>query len=214
MGHAVERRWPDATIACVASGPSLTQVDVDLLRGQVPVITVNDAVRLAPWADVAYATDHRWWQHHRGLPTFQGLKYSMGTSVGKRNPIAQHPDVTVLRNTGADGLELDPHGLRNGRNSGAAAVNLAVHFGAKRILLLGYTMGLVNGKHHFFGNHPSGLSQTSEALYVTFRRLFETLVEPLQAAGVTVLNCTPGTRLGCFPIADLREALASSEVAA
>ena len=41
------------TIVCLATGPSLTQADVDAVRGQADaVIAISDAVDLAPWADV------------------------------------------------------------------------------------------------------------------------------------------------------------------
>ena len=202
----VPRLWPDSTIACLATGPSLTADDVRYLRGKVPVIAINDAWMLCPWADVLYSSDRSWWPHYKGVPKFTGIKYGVGSGMGKANPYRNHPEITVLRNTGWTGLELDPSGLKTGRNSGYAALNLAVHFGARRILLLGYNLGHLHGKSHFFGNHPPNLQQTA-ALYPNFRRAFDTLVEPLNAAGVEVVNCTKHTSLQSFPCGDLREVL-------
>lgn len=200
------RLWPESTIACVATGPSLTESDCKYLRGKVPVIAVNDAHLLAPWADVLYSSDRQWWPHHKGVPKFQGLKYSVGSGMGKRNPFHHYPEITVLRNTGWTGLELDPSGLKTGKNSGYAALNLAVHLGATRVILLGYNLSHLHGRAHFFGNHHPSLQQTT-ALYPNFRRAFDTLVEPLKAAGVTVINCTKQTSLQAFPLGDLREVL-------
>ena len=113
----------------------------------------------------------------------------------------------VLRNTGDTGIEAHPSGLRTGKNSGASAINLAVHFGAARIVLLGYDM--TGG--HFFGKHPGRLNQGPAK--ETFLPMFRQMVEPLKALGVEVVNCTRTTKLDCFPTADLRAVL-EAEVAA
>lgn len=204
----VPKIWPGATIAIAASGPSLNEDDLDYARERgARVVAVNDGVRMAPWADVLYSSDRYWYPHYKGVPGFTNPKYGLGTSVGKRNEFHNLPDVIVLRNTGDDGLELDPGGLRNGRNSGYAAINLAVHLGAAKIILLGFNGGQKSGQSHFFGDHPSGLTHTSENVYATFRRLYKTLVEPLKSAGIEIVNCTDGTRIDAFPVARLRETL-------
>lgn len=216
--HRIERLWPGATIACLATGPSLTQEDCDYVRGKSRVIAINDAHRLAPWADVLFSADRQWWRYYDGVPTFAGMKIGIGSAPGKDNPFGptrQHPngpihpgypDIVVLKNTGYNGLETESNGLRHASNSGYAAINLAMHFGAARILLLGYNMGFLKGRAHFFGNHPQGLNQ-NEALYSGFRSSFDDLVEPLKALGIEVINCTPETSLIAFPVRDLREVL-------
>ncbi len=197
----VPRLWPGETVVCIGGGPSLTQADIDAcididLRG----IAVNDAYRMAPWADVLYAADAKWWGWHNGAPKFYGLKYS----IDGRDRVA-YCDVMTLRNTGWTGLELDPTGLRAGHNSGYQAINLAVHLGAKRILLLGYDMTLgTAGESHWFGEHPDGLISP----YPQMREAFDTIVEPLAALGVEVLNCSRRTALTAFPCVALEDALA------
>lgn len=198
-------------MACLATGPSLTQADCDLLRGKVRVIAINDAHRLAPWADVLYSSDRRWWPYHKAVPAFTGQKFGIGSGLQKRNPFPGLPEIRVLQNTGYSGIEVEPTGLRTGRNSGYAAVNLAVHFGAARILLLGYNMSHHHGAH-FFGDHPAVLRQNA-GLYPGFRRSFDSMVEPLKTLGVEVINCTPNTSLHVFPERKLRDVLASQEYA-
>lgn len=191
------------TAVCVASGPSLTEDDVAFCRGKALVIAVNDGCRLAPWADVLYASDADWWKLHKGVPSFAGLKYSCSESA------ASVPNVQILRQTGHDGLERDPTGIRTGRNSGAAAINVAVHLGASRVLLLGYDCATDRkGREHFFGPHPTGLRNGSP--YRLFRQMFDSMVQPLKAAGVDVLNCSRRTELTAFPRADLLVALSSA----
>ena len=108
------------------------------------------------------ASDADWWACYDGVPSFRGLKYSLEKRAVKWG-------VTVLKNTGQRGLERQRTGLRTGLNSGAAAINLAVHFGATRILLLGYDKGhSKTGPEHFFGAHPKRLR--SHSPYHRFRQ--------------------------------------------
>lgn len=190
----VPRLWPESTIVCLATGPSLTRDDCEYVRGKVDAaIAVNDAYKWAPWADVLYGCDAKWWYWHKGAEGFQGRKYAMQPQ-GKK-----WPGVDVLANTGAKGLELDPTGLRTGNNSGYQAINLAVHFGAKRIILLGYDMR----GNHCFGHHPDN---SRPPFHLCIER-FKTLVGPLREAGVEVINCTPKSALDAFPIRPLADVL-------
>lgn len=201
---SVPRLWPGSTIVCLASGPSLTADDAAYVCGRARAIAINTTYLRAPWADVLYACDWKWWSWHQGAPTFQGLKYAL-------QPGAERwPGVQVLRNTGREGLELDPAGLRTGRNSGYQAINLAVHLGAARILLLGYDMQRTGGREHWHPAHPDA----SQGQYGRFLQMFPTLVEPLAAVGVEIINCTRETALTCFPRMPLREALPESATGA
>lgn len=190
---AVPRLWPGSTIVCLGAGPSLTPQDVDLCRGRGPVIAINGSYTMAPWAEVLYACDNKWWLWHKGAPTFPGLKFALDARA------RQWPGVTVLRNTGDSGLELDPTGLRTGRNSGYQAINLAVHLGATRVILLGYDMQ----GDHWHKPHPDG----SRPPFLICLKHFASLVAPLQAAGVEILNCTRRTALTAFPCVALDDAL-------
>lgn len=206
----VERLWPGETVVVIATGPSLTAEDVEFCRGRAKVIAINDAYTLAPWADALYSTDAKWWNWHKGVPSFTGPKWSLEHSQWN-NHRAKYPDVQRLRNTGANCLEHDPTGLRNGRNSGFAAIGVAVHYGAGRIVLLGYDMQKRGGRSHFFGEHP----QKQDSPYPQFRVAFQTLVKPLAKLQIDIVNCSRNSVLTCFPKADLRDVLkAPAEVAA
>jgi hypothetical protein len=201
----VDRRWPGSTIVCLATGPSLTAEDVDYCRGKVPVIAVNDAYRLAPWADALIAADASWWHAHQGVTSFAGEQWSIEHSSWARYD-GRWPRIQRLQNTGEHGIETHPTGLRNGRNSGYLALNLAVLYGASRIVLLGYDMGSKGRHSHFFGHHPGAMHQHSP--YPMFIAKFETAVAPLKALGIAVVNCSRATALTCFPRGELRQVLA------
>lgn len=190
---------PGGTVVCIGGGPSLTQADVDVCRGKATVIAINDAYRLAPWADVLYACDAKWWGWHPEAAAHRGLKFGLGIAG------ATFPEgVVALERTGDLGLEINPTGVRTGRNSGFQAINVAVHLGATRVLLVGYDMQpSSSGKSHWFGEHRDGVRPPLES----FIPQFASLLHPLQQLGVEVLNCTPGSALQCFPAMDLRTAL-------
>lgn len=202
---SVSKLWPGSTIVCIASGPSLTAEDCAFVRGRARVIAINTSYQRAPWADVLYASDAKWWQEHRGAPDFTGLKYAFDSDAAK------WPGVQVLQNRGAEGLELSPDGLRHGNNSGYQALGLAFHLGARRIVLLGYDMQVgPSGQRNWHAPHAIMMDSN----YEKFRRRFETIVEPLKQAGVTVINCTRRTALTCFPCQPIETAIAAAEVAA
>lgn len=196
----VPRLWPEATVVVAATGPSLDAADLTWCRNRpgVHLLAVKDAIRLAPWADVLYACDRKWWRAHPETAAFSGLKYGL-------EALPERSDVQILRNTGEIGLELDPTGVKVGRNSGYQAVNVAVHLGARHVVLLGFDMQAdAHGKVRWFGNHPYGGPTPP---FITFRERFETMVEPLREAGITVTNCTPHSALEHFPLRPLREVL-------
>lgn len=207
-GVPLPRLCITGTVFCLATGPSLTSFDVNAVRGHGAVIAVNDAHQLAPWADVLYSSDRYWWNFHRGVPSFGGLRATIEFSPGRyaKELTKWAPEMFFLRQTGHQGVETDPTGLRTcGQNSGGAAVNLAVHLGATRIVLLGYDCGVPGSKKHFFGDHPRHLQQLSP--FSTWRTAFETMREPLAALGIEVVNCSRSTSINAFRCAPLAEVL-------
>jgi hypothetical protein len=201
----VPRLWPGATVVCLGGGPSLTKQQVDLAAGRARALAINDAWRLAPWADVLYACDWRWWQTYDGVPGFAGLKVTLSNSRGH---LDAWPDIRMVENTGTEGLEDAPTGLRTGRNGGYQAINLAVHLGARRVVLLGYDMKAApDGRTHWFGDHADWPTRTT--IYETVMRPhFAGLVAPLARRAVEVVNATPESALDAFPKMRLEEVLA------
>lgn len=200
-----QKLWPNSTIVCIGSGPSLTPADVDAVRGRARVIVINTSVRLAPWADVLYAADQRWWEWHHGAMDFQGLKFSIHPSPSSERwnqTLADSWRVTVLKNTGTNGLELNPACLKTGMNSGYQAIGLAVHLGARRIVLLGYDMQ--KGPKRNKRWHPDHQVNSGDP-YHQWVRHFESMTEPLKALGIEVLNATRSTALTTFPRVSLED---------
>lgn len=190
------------TVVCLGGGPSLTAADVNFCRGRkgVRILAINNAIDLAPWADYLYAGDAKWWKWRKGCPEFQGQKYSIDRRVA-----SSYPDVAIFTRTGVTGLETRPWCLRTGRNGGYQAINLAAtHLCAKKIVLLGYDMqASPTGEDHWHAPHPDG----SHPGYDDCLRRFDTLVAPLAALSIEVVNCSPKTALRAFKCLPLSEVL-------
>ena len=118
------------------------------------MIAVNDAYRLFPDAAVLYACDSEWWDVHGGCPDFAGEKWSShSVDAGGHNDkreVAKKYGLKLVEGRDRDGFSFDPACIHYGSNSGFQAVNLAILFGAKRIVLVGFDMRGVD--------RPSGTS--------------------------------------------------------
>jgi hypothetical protein len=219
---SVPREWIGETVAILASGPSMNRETAEAVRGKCRVIAVNNqgidtldsetkqmVPAFAPWADVLFAADAKWWHTYQDRALkFAGLKVCV-------RPNLPWKEIYSLQQSKQITFDPNPKCLVGGGNSGYMALHLAVHFGAKRVLLCGYDMrdGL-GKKRHWFGNHPSKLN--ARGAYATWKTAFGRLAPVLQKMGVEVLNCTPQTALTCFRRVSLQEALsaASRQVAA
>lgn len=130
--------------------------------------------------------DAAWWEAHIGevRQVFHG---ELATQI----PGARRFGITPIP-------RLNPHG-----NSGAGAVALAAHLGARRAVLLGYDCQRTGGKAHWHGDHPAGLGNAGSLpkWQVQFGKLAAHL------GGMTVVNSTRETALVVFPRMPLEEAL-------
>lgn len=194
--------WEGETVCILASGSSAKAADADYVKGKARLIVVNNAFRLAPWADLLYACDVNWWKEYEhprdgGLSwvDFEGLLVSQDARAERphRVPSEDKP-----------GLSLDPLRIHQGGNGGYQALNLAVLLGASRVLLLGFDM---KGTH-FHGPHPSGLNNPEDSNHFPkWIKNFQTTLPDLEKGGVEVINCTWGSALKCYRKKRLRQSL-------
>lgn len=190
--------WSGREVAIIASGPSAKKSGYAAIRDRMPVIAIKENIELAPWADVVYGCDAAWWKKRNGLPEFNGLKVSWEGSNAHRPP--PYPDIKLVEITVfKDEVIFEPTGqLGSGGNSGFQAVNLAVQFGAKRILLIGFDMHDRSGAHWYGRNNwPQGNNPTEDN-FRRWRRAFDLAAPKLKERGVEVINASNGTALNCF----------------
>lgn len=197
--------WATRPAVVIASGPSLDDAQLDLieqahLEERVHVLAVNNTIERAPWADVAYFGDYTAIKHYR--PKLAPLTCAEWVTIDRA--AAERWKLTHLKPASQNGMGLQRVHV-NG-NSGAQAVNAAVCFGARRIVLVGFDMrDGKDGRAHWFGQHPAPLVR--KQLFGEWLLKFETIARDAKQLGVEIVNATPGSALDLFPRVVLEESL-------
>jgi hypothetical protein len=198
--------WRGRTIAIVASGPSTKPKEVAQLHGRLPIIAIKENVDILPAPEVVYGCDRAWWANARGLPKFKGLKVTASGAV-----TTEYPDVRLVKVTPFkedDRIFItEPGVLGSGGNSGFQALNLAVQFGATRILLVGFDMNSNHDLHWFGPAKGFGRSNPTEFNFVRWRRAYDVAAVTLRQLGVEVVNASPLTSLKSFPVLTIENTL-------
>lgn len=174
--------------------------DAMYCSGLARVITVNSTWRLATWADVHYSSDNDWWLHELA----EMRQWCAGEFwTGHPEPIA--PDI---RNCPYEkrmrGLSKVHGRIAWGGNSGYCAIGLAVQFGARRILLLGYDQQ-DDGRQHWHGRHPDSIWKAFN--WPMWHRRFAEMANDATRMGIEIINCSRETALQCFLRARLEDVL-------
>lgn len=209
---SVPRDWEGERVAVLASGPSMSMEVAEAVRGKCKVIAVNNQAietvhtvtrlrlaALAPWADMLYAADTKWWMYYKD----QALKFT-GEKVTCRAALP-FPEVLSLELSNAVPYDPRPTHVVTGGNSGYQAAHIAAQRGARTILLCGFDMRHVFNRKHWFGDHPDKMN--SPQRYQTWITNFGQLNVALKARGVRLINCTPKSALVGIDRMTLEEAL-------
>lgn len=218
MYLTVKPIWRDEVCVILAGGPSLRNIESfgPQLKMCQNFITINDSWRLLPSniKAVNYFCDSSWWSMQLqknprsidGHRSFHEMIYS-GFWITIDPGFFDHPQVHFLKSTGQRGLELDPSCLRHGSNSGYQAINLAVHLGAKKIVLLGYDMKVVGYQTNWHKEPRAEAKAYERCIQQSMLPHFPSLVQPLKDLGVEVINANPESELTCFTRTTLEDAL-------
>lgn len=195
----VPRSWAGDPCFILGGGPSLAAVDVSALRGRGRIIAINNAHEIAPFADLCYFADLRWFiEAYPGYGNCRKLESFPGPIVTRAERI-EHERLTVLRlrYDGKAAYSRYPTTIA-GWCSGANAINIAALAGADPIVLFGFDM-------HGRNWHPGHPIPPKPGIYEKhFIPSLTRMAAELARDGVTVINATPGSALKCFPIVDPR----------
>ncbi len=198
--------WRGQTVVLVGSGPSANDVNLSVVRDRARVVVVNDSWRLAPWADILYASDHEWWSKNNGLPDFKGIRATTDDQAANDFGLCFAYCRRVL-----DNLIVDRSGdIGWGGNSGFGALNLAVKFGVSRIVLVGYDMTTDYGLH-WHKDHGSGLHNPSQKNIGRWRRAIDNAAPVLESLSIQTFNASPISALQAYPKVSLDEVFRGSD---
>lgn len=96
----------------------------------------------------------------------------------------------------------------SGGNSGFQALNLALQWGAVRILLIGFDMTDASGSLHWYGhNNWRGANNPNHSNFRRWIAAFNNAAKQCRELGVDVVNCSLHSALMCFPKMSLEEAI-------
>lgn len=200
--------WTGGDCLIVASGPSAIGQQIALARGRCKTIVINNSWRLAPWADVLYASDAEWWQSGNG-EGFGALKVSR----------SNHPGVEKVWLRSAAGgwcnriLMDEPGEIGAGGSSCFQALNLAVQFGARRIALVGCDARIDLGKH-WHGDHGGALKNPVQQTAELWVKSFDAAADDLAELRIDVTNCSPVSAITRYPKRSLSEWLSAKDAVA
>lgn len=206
---SIPRIWEGATSVILGGGPSLAQVNFNLIS-KLRVTAINDAYKIAQW-DCMYFKDYNWYiqpafkDYPEGEINRDHLKRFGGLKITSEEKCLGEQGIKVLRRGRRDYLERDPNFITHACNAGAEALALNIMFGATTILLSGFDMRVINGKHNW---HPNHLREITPTIYEDyFMAPFASLAQDAKSLGVDIFNCTKGSALDIFPIVDMEEVI-------
>lgn len=194
--------WPDwrgHRCVIVAAGPSAKEANLELVRGRAKTIVINTSWRLAPWADVLYACDCKWWKANKEALSFSGLKLTQSQNC-------DYPDLHWVHVDVGGQISTTPMRIGGGGNSGFQACNLALQFGARPLILVGFDMRVDLGLH-WHGPHGAGLNNPNEDRVKKWRRFLDDAAPEFDRLGVKVMNTSLNSALRNYPKLSLDDAL-------
>lgn len=187
---------------CIASGPSLTDEDIDYCRLQGwNLATCNLSFRRVPDAKVFYASDTRWWDRYE-REALETLRKDCKLFTNCRKS-AKHIDRLIKPECARQGAwptrkgEVTPSGM-----SGHLLIQAVSWEDPTIIALLGYDHQHTDGLAHSHEDYPkewpnaAGLDQDKTKMY------FENTAKE---ATVPIINATRETALTCFERVKLEE---------
>ncbi len=184
----VPRDWPNSRCFVLCTGESLKKQAhlVPRLKGRI--IAVKHAVLLRPDADVLFLSGEVCADVARQLiPVFRGTHIIVR---GKSDPSLPQYVRRVTRTKDHDRL-CDLPGHLMGRDAGTSAIDLAYHFGATEIIVLGMDM---QGGHYCA--HP--LPRPPESHFKRHMEVLPLMAADAKARGIRIVNCSPTSRVECF----------------
>lgn len=210
----------------MATGPSLTYDQLDLVRiaqwhNNVKVFTINNVYQVYRHTDVHLSCDGPWWRWYwpkdEKLRELDCLKYTWYPEI------AEEYGIQYIKAIAKDGLSTDPGVVHINHGSGPMMVNLAYHFGIRRMILIGHDMRFApdyDAKNrnpgsiprHYFGEYPKPLQHWPSVRVRKGHGALDGLIDtykkmPIKNLGIEILNATPGSALDMFPMVELKDVL-------
>ncbi len=198
-----DRFFEGKTVVIIGGGPSLAGLNIDILACR-PFIAINSACRkvrpVATAEHILLFQDNSWAEHYQDLiEDWPGPVITSNRNAKARlGGLVQRIDVTAI----AEELRAFPDFAF--ASSGHVAACLAAIMGARRLILVGFECGLVDGRSHAM---PDYQQHDIPAFRERFLPGWDGLAPIFERRGVDVINATPRSAIACFRSMGFDEAL-------
>lgn len=188
----IPREWPGERCFILCNGESVRAQRhlIPRLRGRV--IAIKEAVRLRPDADVLFVAAEKRVDIVPGLlPLFRG-RY-----VIARNKVpASYPEYVKRVSRTKDHTRLcDLPDHVCGYDCGTSAINVAWHFGAAEVVLLGMDM---TGDRWCNGEFRHPMPHIPPRHHALHASVLPDIAKDAEARGLRIVNCSPTSAVTCF----------------
>lgn len=194
----------------IAGGPSLNDSQIEQLTlypENLFIVGVNNAFEICAFLNVLYAADDGWWKHHADrVPQYMDRFSTWDGSSTDKPPFPIDERINYLKGVPGYGFATNTDELVLGGHGGHHAIQIAMHYGCRRILLLGLDMRRLDGKAHWFGDYKD--DQFNRRInYDGYLPMMNAGAKQAAKRGVEIVNCSSRSALTCFPKQPLRKAL-------
>ena len=196
-GRVAKPFWDDRPVAVIGGGPSVKDIDFDMLRG-AHVLAVKNTIFDVPWADAGFA--HGNYEEMRDKLADVPARVYWALYADQRHP-APLKNVTFLKRQYGVGMSDDPGVIYGGATSGFAAMQICIHKRAKSIVLFGF-------------DYDRATSTTTDtrgfkrvANWREWAEHFRVYVPHLTKHGISVANACPSSAISCFQKVSLQDGI-------
>jgi hypothetical protein len=226
--QGVEPIWAGMTAVIIATGPSLSQQQLDLvlkahMADDVKVFTINNTYQVYPHTNVHLSCDGPWWAWYSHDPFLRALPAAKWTWYPK---FAEELNINyIFGEEHKKGLSTDNRIVHINHGSGPMIFNLALHYGVEKIVLIGHDMKFAPDykpekqdpgsiPRHYFGEYPKRLQHWPsvkvrqgilDGLIESYKGIANDMHRINRFSSVDVVNCTPGSALTMFRRGDLEK---------
>ncbi len=185
----------------IGTGPSLTLEQIEKVS-HLKKFGCNRAFEFD--LDVLAATNKEFWDYY--WPEIKDLRCDKWTPY---KPIAEKYGINYIEERNEPGLSTNPAYIHHHHGSGPIILNIALHYGITKMLLIGWDMRFpVNGKRHYFGEYAKPMQHFTKNLGLNGEILG--LIKEMETInpadyGIEIINCTKNSALTHFPMGSLED---------
>lgn len=225
MRWKVPKIWEGGEVWIIGGGPSIPkQFDVPesviqkVMQGASPslyspymepihnkhVIGVNAAFLIGDWIDMCFFGDNSFFKcYYKQLARFPGLKItSQAKYIGEE---VKWIKVLPRNKKKPVGISDNPKTISWNSNSGAAAISIATNAGAKRIILLGFDMNLIDGRQWWHTVY--GKPARKNLPFPRHMKGFPQIAKDAKKRGIEIINANPNSAVTEFKKVNVKDIL-------